>query len=193
MTDNDPTDQHDTYEKDVTEKIGPRGSSVYERERRETTLGDDPATQVTRTTGMICTCGAPRDPGQIFRCCSCELTACPLCLIRVRRHHYCPTCARREYVLDKHVFVSLLSLQHDLLNPEDLIQIETVAGAPTDVTIDRAATVLVEHDYLDDSGDLTPAGQEAYFVGKKLYGEDDDIRSMLQQLRIKEVVDHGGT
>lgn len=190
MTDTDPTD---TYEKDITKRIGPRGSPAFERTHRETDL-EDLTTQIEHTTHPICTCGAPLSAtGQVYRCCGCELIACRLCIIRLHRYHYCPTCARIEYALDKRIFVSLLFLQHDILKPEDLTTIDTIDDEPVEITIDRAASVLVEHDYLDDDGTLTPEGTEALHVGKQLYGEDDDVQSMLQQIRIREVVNNGGT
>lgn len=192
MTDN-PPDPTDTFDKETVKKFGPRGSPVFERETKQTDL-EDLTERVEHQQVAFCTCGAPLTAtGQVYRCCGCELISCDRCIIRLHRQHLCPTCARTEYALDKRVFVSLLFLKNNILAPSDLAQVETIGDEPVEITVDRTASVLVEHDYLDDGGDLTPAGQEAYHVGKQLYEEDDDVQSMVQNIRVQEVVNNGGT
>ncbi|MDG5760155.1 hypothetical protein QA600_12480 [Natronococcus sp. A-GB1] len=96
--------------------------------------------------------------------------------------------------MDKRVFLSLLFLNKDVLTLDDLLHIETLGDAPVEITMDHAATVLTDNGYVDtDTGALTPDGQEALHVGQHLYGEDGDVQSVIDQLRVQEVVDHGET
>jgi hypothetical protein len=122
----------------------------------------------------------------------CNELACPLCRLRLHRRCYCPDCAEQAFALDKRVFLSLLFLQKDVLELDDLLHVDTVGDTPVELAIDRAATTLIEHDYVDtETGELTAAGTEALAVGEQLYGEDTDVQSVLQQIRVQEVVDHG--
>lgn len=191
MTDDSDTNTDSDFTKKTVKKFGPRGSPVFEQEEKTTDL-DDLAERVEQTAVPFCTCGAPiTGTPEVYRCCDCELICCQRCQIALRRRHYCPTCARRQFDLDKRTFLTLVGLQHETLTPDDLLSVTTQAGDVVEVTIDPAADVVVEHDYLADDGTLSARGREALHVGQQLYGDDDDIQSVLDQLRLSAVVDQG--
>lgn len=191
MTDND-TPFDETFAKETVKRFGARGSPVFEQEEKHVDL--DRGRIRTEQTGVpICTCGAPLTAtGQVYRCCSCELIGCPRCVIRLHRRHFCPTCAQQEYALDKHVVVSLLFIKHDVLEPDDLTQVETAGDSPVAITVDHAADPFVDNGYVEETGELTTDGREALAVGKQLYGEDEDVRSLLRTVRVRTVANQGG-
>ncbi|MDS0476812.1 hypothetical protein [Natrinema sp. 1APR25-10V2] len=179
------------FTKDHIKKFGARGAPVYEQEKSKTDL-DDLTTRVVETGHPFCTCGAPISavtdaPPAVYRCTRCELISCQRCVIRMRRQSLCPTCARREYV-DKRTFLALTFLDKGVMEPDDLVTVETVGDEPVEVTIDPATNPLFENDYLTDDGQLSYKGQEAAAVGRQLYGDDADIQAVMGQLRIQEVV-----
>ncbi|AGB36915.1 hypothetical protein [Natronococcus occultus] len=188
MTNDTPFDRTDTFEQTEQTRVGERGSPVLEEERTATDLAS--LTETTEQTAVaLCTCGAPYTAApEVHRCVQCDALACPRCVLRLHRRQYCPRCAEHVYELDKRVFLSLLFLQQEVIALEDLLQVETVAEAPVEIAVDHAATVLTNNNYVDtDTGTLTPDGQEALHVGKQLYGEDGDVQSVVQQLRVQDV------
>lgn len=180
----------DQFDKTTTRSFGARGSPVFNQEQTTTDL-EEMVVDVTETDHPFCTCGAPITAAPdvapaVYRCCSCELISCQRCIIRLRKRHFCPTCMQREFV-DKHTFLTLLFIDRDRLEPDDLVDITTVGGEPVEVTIDPAATHLTEHGYLEEDGTLAPTGREALHVGHQLFDEDPDIQQVKHQLRVQEV------
>lgn len=179
----------DEFTKDTIKKFGPRGSPVFEREQKKTDL--DELSSRTETTAIpFCTCGAQITAAPtVYRCCSCELICCERCQIRHSKHSYCPTCARRQYDLDKRTFLALVFLQHGHLVPDDLVAVTTVADEPVEITIDTAVDALLRNNYLadDEARTLSSAGQEALHVGHQLYGDDEDVQAIMNQIKINEV------
>jgi hypothetical protein len=68
------------------------------------------------------------------------------------------------------------------------MSVEKDFNRAVEIEIDPVTTALLEHDYLSEDGTLSPKGKEALHVGKQLYGEDQDVQSVLNQIRIQEVV-----
>lgn len=175
----------DEFSKKTVKKFGARGSPVFEQEEKTTDLADLDE-RVEQTAVPFCECGA-RLAGEVYRCCQCEIISCGRCHVERSRYNYCPTCARRQFGLDKRTFLSLVFLDHGVMAPDDLLTITTHDGEVLDLVIDPAADTLVEHDYLTDEGTLSAAGKEALAVGHQLYGDDRDIRAVRDQLRLQEV------
>jgi hypothetical protein len=182
----------DEFTKDTIKKFGPRGSPIFEREQKTTDL-EDLAERVEATAVPFCTCGAPiTGTAEVYRCCTCDLICCQRCHIELSRWHYCPTCARHRFDLDKRTFLSLVLLDHDRLAPDDLVTVTAdPMGEIFEVDVDATATALVANDYLTDDGELAPEGKEALHVGQQLYGDDADIQAVMDQLRLQAVVDQG--
>lgn len=179
------------FTKKTVKKFGPRGSPVFEQEERTIDL-EDLGERIEQTAVPFCTCGAPiTTTAEVYRCCDCELLACQRCRIALSRRHYCPMCARRRYALDKRTYLTLVCLQHATLTPDDLVTVTTQAGEIIEIDVDPAVTPVVEHGYLEDDGSLSAQGREALHVGRQLYGEDADIQSVLDQLRVADVVQQG--
>ena len=173
--------------------VGERGDTILHEELTHTDL--DTLTEITETTDVaICNCGGPYTATtEIHRCVQCDHLACTQCVLWLHRRHYCPPCTEQAYALDKKVYLSLLFLKEDILQPDQLLQVDTVADEPVEVRVDRVATVLTEHNYIDtDSGDLTMSGAEALSVGQQLYGDDKDIQAVHRKLRKDEVANNGG-
>lgn len=179
----------DEFTKDTIKKFGPRGSPIFEREQKTTDL-DDLKERVEETAVPFCTCGAPiTGTPEVYRCCDCELICCHRCQIALSKRHYCPMCARNRFALDKRTFLVLVFLQHDVMAADDLVAVTTHEGEVFEVEIDAAADALVEYDYLTEDGTLSPQGKEALHVGHAVYGDDPDIEAVVEQLRVREVVD----
>jgi hypothetical protein len=179
----------DEFEKTTIKKFGARGSPVYEQEQKTTDLGD--LTERTEETAVpFCECGEPimTTAGDVSRCCACELLCCKRCRIRHRRRTLCPRCARDQYV-DKPAYLALVFLQHELMTPDELIEVTTHDGEIIEVDIDAVATALLEGDYLTEAGDLSSHGTEALHIGHQLYGDDADIQAVRTQIRLQEVID----
>lgn len=179
----------DEFTKKTVKKFGARGSPVFEQEQKTTDL-DELEERVEQTTVPFCECGHPilTESGDVFRCTNCELLCCTTCHIEVSKRVLCPTCSRRLYGIGKRTYLSLIFLDHDLMAPDDLVQVTTQAGEVIELTIDTAADVLVEHDYLTDDGRLSPEGKEALAVGHQLYRDDGDIQRVMEQIRLQEVI-----
>lgn len=179
----------DEFSKKTIKKFGPRGSPVFEQEEKTTDLGDL-GERIEQTAVPFCNCGASITAmEEVYRCCDCELICCQRCHIRLSKRHYCPTCARNRFALDKRTFLSLVFLQHGRLEPDDLVEVDTLDDDVIEVAIDPAADALVEHDYLADTGGLSPEGKEALHVGRQLYGDDGDVQAVMDRLTLQEVVD----
>ncbi|EMA39165.1 hypothetical protein [Halobiforma nitratireducens] len=194
MTEDPAFDHDDTFNRTDRTRVGERGYPYLEEEQTHTDLESLDA--VTDRIGVaVCTCGGPIiEHEHVHRCRECKAIACPRCVLRLHRRYICPDCAETVYALDKAVFLRLLALKHDLLAVDDLVQVDTIGDEPVEVAIDRAGTVLADYDYVDtDTGQLTPQGQEAFAVGKHLYGDDDDIQSVLQTVRVQDVATRGNT
>ena len=177
----------DIFEKETVKRFGARGSSVFEHEQKTTDL-EDLAERVEKIVGSFCTCGAQINAEtEVYRCCICNLICCTRCQIRHSRMSRCPLCARQQFALDKHAFLSLMFIAKGIIKPDDLIIIETVADEPVEITIDPAATVLSEHEYVVADGSLSAAGKEALYVGKQIYGEDSDVQAVMDTIRVQEV------
>lgn len=192
MTNGFPFDQDETFDQTDRTRVGERGYPYLEEEQRHTDL--DSLDRVTDQIGVaICTCGGPLiDHDHVHRCRECEAIACPRCILRLHRRYVCPDCAETIYAFDKAVFLRLLSLKHELLALDDLVQVDTIGDEPVEIAVDRAGTIVTEYDYVNtETEQLTPRGQEALTVGKQLYGDDDDIQSVLQTIRVQEVVNSG--
>ena len=179
----------DRFKKKTIKKFGPRGSPIFDQEEKTTDL-DDLEERIEQTKVPFCECGAPITAmPEVYRCCDCELICCQRCRIRLSKRHVCPTCARRRFGLDKRTFLSLVFIDHDLMEPDDLIDITTVpTGEVIEIDIDTIADTVVEHAYLAEDGDLSSTGKEALYVGRQLYGEDSDIQAVLENIRLLEVV-----
>lgn len=181
----------DEFVKEYIKRFGERGALDVERTLKRVDL-DTLTEEIEEVCQIFCNCGAPikeqDDYYQVYRCASCNNLSCQLCVIRHSRNHYCPTCLKVGF-LDKHSYLALLLIDHRLLTPDDLVTVETFADEPIEVTVDPAAETLFEADYLTDDGGLTPQGKEALAIGHQLFGEDDDIQSVRQRIRIQEVAD----
>lgn len=179
----------DEFTKHTIKKFGLRGSEVLEEEEKTTDL-DDLGERIEQTAVSFCTCGAPiTTTGGVYRCCNCEVLCCQHCHIELSRYNYCPVCIQQQYDLDKRTFLSLVFLKRGVMQPDDLIRVETdVDGTVVQVDIDAATGPVVEHDYLTDEGTLSAHGDEALHVGRQLYGDDTDVQGVMEQLRLQEVV-----
>jgi len=180
----------DEFSKKTVKKFGPRGSPVFEQEQKTTDL-ETLQERVDQTTVPFCECGAPiTATDEVYRCSDCDLLCCNRCHIELSRWQYCPTCARRRFGLDKRTFLALVFLQHDRMGLDDLVTVTTDPdGTVIELEFDAIADTLVEYEYLTDDGNLSPDGLEALSVGRRLYGGDQDIQAVLEQIRLKEVVD----
>lgn len=180
------------FTKKTVKKFGPRGSPVFEQEEKTTDL-DDLGERIEQTAVPFCTCGAPiTGTAEVYRCCNCDLICCQQCQIMLSRWHYCPTCARRRFGLDKRTFLTLVGLQHETVGPDELVRVTTQAGDVIEVAIDPVADTVVERGYLAADGTLSAEGREALHVGHQLYADDEDVRTVLDQLRLRSVVNRGG-
>jgi hypothetical protein len=185
---NDHEHDHD-FTKKTVRKFGPRGSPVFEQEEKTTDL-ENLAERVEQTAVPFCNCGAPiSGTADVYRCCECEMICCTRCEVRLSRRHFCPLCAQRQFALDKRTFLALVFLQQDTLAFEDLFEVTTQAGDVIEIGIDGAADAIVAQGYLADDGTLSDQGREALHVGHQLYGEDEDVQAVLDQLRVASVVE----
>lgn len=179
----------DTFDKEIIKTFGLRGSPVYEREQKTTDL-EALRERIEQTAQPFCTCGAPiTTTPDVYRCCSCEAICCQRCHIELSRRNFCPTCAQHRFDLDKPTFLSLLFIHHDLMPPDVLVDITTQAGEVIEIEIDETADALFLNEYLTDDGSLSPPGREALHVGNRLYGDDGDVRSVIEQIQLKKVVE----
>lgn len=157
----------------------------------------DPKTGITVTKELVttqCSCGRGAiDTDDIWRCTNpyCLMRICPKCQIRWSRQSYCKHCAESMWQLDKQVFFALWFISKDIRDPEDFIRTELQDDVPVEITVDRAATILHERDYLAEGGGLSPQGQEALSVGEKIYEEDDDVQSLENKWKIRKVANNG--
>lgn len=181
----------DEFSKDTIKKFGPRGAEFYERTEQTTDL-DALSSRVEETALPFCTCGRQlAGTGDVYRCCDCEVICCEHCHVALSRWHYCPTCARRRFELDKRTFLALVFLDRDLLTLDDLVDVVAHEGEVLEVAVDAATDVVVGNQYVDADGGLSPAGKEAMAVGRQLYGDDGDVTTVLEQLRLRDVVARG--
>jgi hypothetical protein len=181
----------DEFVKEYVKRFGERGALDVEQTLKQVDL--DTLTEHTEEVCQVfCNCGAPLkavdDTYPVYRCASCDNLSCQLCVIRHSRYHYCPTCLKFGF-LDKHAYLALLLIDHDLMAPDELVTIETFGEEPVEVTVDPAANTLLEADYIAEDENLTPQGKEALAIGHQLFGEDADIQSVRHRIRIQEVAD----
>lgn len=182
----------DEFQKTTIKKLGSRGNIDYEQTARTADL-DTLEERIEEVDVAFCECGArlAADMSEVYRCCLCDVICCPACRIRHTKYHYCTTCAMRQFELDKHTFLTLLFIQHDLLTSDDLIQVTAHDDEVFDLQIDTAADVLVDHDYLTEAGTLSAAGTEALAVGRQVFEEDSDVRAVIDHIRLTEVAERG--
>jgi hypothetical protein len=209
MTNNDeiPDDvaQAETFDKEERHRLGQRGDEHIGHTREQTDL--DGMTKVEDVTvTSYCKCGEPvLTVENTYRCCGCDAMCCSNCRLKLTRYNYCPQCARQEYAVDKQTYLTLYLLDKEEMEPADLVTTETVDTELEAVTIDPAATTLLEHSYIqtddttidqerpalaaavDEEEPLTTAGKEALHVGEMLYGDDPDVEALEDELTMKQV------
>lgn len=205
MTDENTTEADpvtdSTFDKETIKRLGQRGTDVIEHEHKR--VDPDTMEQGKDVTLLpFCNCGDPiNDLGNVYRCCRCDDIACSNCRIRLTRRTYCPNCATHEYNVSKSVFISLYLLDNNELTAADLFQHHLA---------DTAAAALLEHNYLqldaavhdpefaedgaiaiDNDDPLSVTGKEALHVGEQLYGEDEDVNRLMEDLTIQQVANNG--
>lgn len=180
------------FSKKQATKFGARGAETYGEE--EKTIDTDGLSEtVERIDYPFCRYGHPilTAPGDVYTCVNCDCRCCENCYVEISRHVLCVTCGQLIYGLDKTAYLTLIFLDHDLMSPDDLIEVTTLAGEVIEIEIDTAAETLVEHGYLTEDGGLSPEGKEALAVGGQIFGDDGDVQRVREQIRIQEVVDRG--
>lgn len=153
-----------------------------------------------------CYCGRPNTVDDTRRCSQCTRICCVHCGAIHNRYVHCRDCAEELYALDRQVFFALYLLDQDTLALEDLVDVELIDGQPVNVILTDAATTLIEHGYIQTTDDetpntitvdadnpLTPEGREALAVGSQLYGEDDDVEDLEDQLTRQKIAQRHST
>lgn len=184
----------DSYRKNHVKRYGSRGSETREARYEDQDL-DSLEERVVEVDDGFCVCGAPLTGSkeEVYRCSSCDILCCHRCEVEISYSHLCPECAARDYRVDKGVFQLLLLVDHDLITLEDLVTVEELPGDLTEIRVDEAATILVEHGFIsDDDSSLTPTGRESLHVGAQIWGDDPDIRELKQNIRVKQVASREG-
>lgn len=180
----------DTFDKTRTKRFGERGDLNFQKEEQTTDL-ETLSESVTETAVPFCTCGAPimTAVGDVYRCVECNTVSCARCRIAFGRYHYCPLCVRQAYGLDKHTYLTLVFIDRGVIDPERLVDVTLDSGGEVfDIEIDAAVGSILDHDYLTSSGGLSANGKEALHLGHAVFGDDGDVQSVLDQLRLREVV-----
>lgn len=174
------------YERDRQRRLGQRGNPIFQRETETTDL-DDMRERSVEEVGA-CYCGRPVTEESIRRCVACNLVCCESCEVIVRRRVFCQTCAEQGFGLDKPVFINLHLIDQGAITARDLVQIDVdETGEPVEVRINETARPLIENGYITDEGSLTQRGREALHIGRQLFGADDDVQQLMQDMRIEEV------
>lgn len=183
----------DEFTKKTRKKFGERGNLFFDEAVKTTNL-DDLSELEQETKIAFCTCGTPLlvETVDVYRCVECPELCCRHCRVSLSRYNYCPVCARQRFGVDKRTFLSLVFIDHHLMDPEELIRVAAdPAGEVIDIEIDPGAGTLLEHDYLTNDGRLTPTGKEALYVGHQLYDDDADVQGVLERIHLAEVVNGG--
>ncbi|NUC70713.1 hypothetical protein HTZ84_00025 [Haloterrigena sp. SYSU A558-1] len=187
MTDTAQFDWTDSFTEVNRVSLSQRGTLDLEDQETRTDL--DTGTEIHEATIPICKCGREiTEDDRKYRCVQCDDPACPVCHVRINPGHYCPWCAEQRYMLDKYVYLSLYYLKKGIVQIDDFLQVDAVAGEPAEIAVDRAASVMTEMDYVDtETGEVTPQGRDALSVGSRLYGDEPDIQQIKTEIRVAEV------
>lgn len=177
------------FDRERQKRFGERGNPIFEREQQTTDV-EEMKERTVETFGF-CYCGDPiTDRSDVYRCVACDLICCQSCRVQITNQTFCSTCVQQGYDLNKQTFLQLYLVSKDLVSVEDLIEIRTGPdGDVLDLEIDEAVTPLLVNGYLAEDESLTPFGQEALEAGRQLYGDDNDIAQIMQEVRIEEVAD----
>lgn len=193
----------ETFDKETRRRLGQRGEEHLGHIREQTDL--DGMTKVEDVNiAAYCSCGTPfQSVDDTYRCCQCDDMCCTACHIEMTRRHYCPDCAEQAYGLTKPTYIALYLLDKGELEPDDLVTADPIDTDLDAVTIDPAATTIIDHQYIrtgdtelptadptaalsDEDDPLTAAGQEALHVGDQLYSDDPDVEALEDELAIRE-------
>lgn len=208
MVDNDDNPTDTAFDKETIKRLGQRGSSVLEHERKTTDL-EDMNEHVDATIVPFCTCGTPvTELTDIYRCHRCDQICCTDCSVQLTHRTSCPTCAEHEYNLTKQVFITLYMLDESIISVSDLFTTVTTDTGQVTITVDTTVTTLLDHNYLrvvdtatqaPDTTDvaaistddpLSVAGKEALHLGEQLYSDDPDVETLKEQLEIQQVANN---